>query len=211
MLISSDEALARLQDPRNLVNRGGRNNDTQSRKDERARLPEHPSDHSVIRPLNNGGRRKGDTNLTKETRALIGAEAQVITLEEVAEKFNISQHHAHELANGKVYTDAGVDDSLVSSINTKLSEPHQLAVDKLTETLLALDSNKIKSIGKAKDLASVAAQLSRIAETTSPLKHKDEDDDAKGAARIIIYSPTIKQENHYASLETTLAPSISRE
>jgi len=211
MLISTDEALARLEDPRNLTNRHSRTNDKQTRKDERARFPDHPDDHSVIRPLHNGGRRKGDTNLTDEVRAMIGAEGQLETLETIAEQYNISHHHAHELAAGKVYTEAGVDNQLVSSINTKLSVPHQLAVEKLTETLLALDSHKISSIGKAKDIASVAAQLSRIAEGTSPLKHKQDEDDAKGAARIIIYSPTIKQENHYSSIETRLAPSVSRE
>lgn len=210
MLITTDEALARLENPENLATRHSRITDPTARKDARAKFPEHPDDHSVIRPLNNGGRRPGDTNLSDDLRALIGAEAQVENLDAVAERFGISHHHAHELGSGKVSTEYGVDDQLVTKINKKLSEPHSLAVEKLTETLLALDSNKIKGIGKAKDLASVAAQLSRIAETTSPLKHKDDEDD-RGAARIIIYSPTIKQENHYASLETTLAPSVSRE
>ena len=212
MLISTDEAIARLNNPENLARRKetkesarpNRVNDLAERKDARSILPEHPDDHSIIRPLHNGGRRKGDTNLDDETRALIGAEGQLVTLDELSDKFNISHHHAHELSNGKVYTEAGVDKKLVKNINNKLAEPHQLAVDKLTETLLALDTPKIQVMNKAKDLVYVASTLARIAESTSPLKHKEEDPEDKGSARIIIYSPTIKQENHYASIETTL-------
>ena len=208
MLISTDEALARLRDPRNLATRHTRVNDPIARQTARDKFPTHEDDHSVIKPLHNGGRRPGDTNLTDEMRALIGAEAQLSTLSETAERFNISHHHAHELANGKVYTEAGIDNELVSQINKKLNEPHSLAVEKLTETLLALDSNKIKGMSKPKDIASVAAQLARIADSTSPLKQDDEEE--RGSARIIIYSPTIKQENHYASVETS-RPAISSE
>ena len=199
MLVSPEEAEARLTSPNNLLNR--RELDKTARQNIRTKFPTHPEDNCAIKPIHNGGRRPGDTNLSPEQRAVIGSEAQLQTLDAVADKFGISRHHAHELANGKVFTANGQDDELIKDINNKLHEPHKLAVEKLTQTLLALDEDKIKAIGKAKDLASVASHLSRIAENTAPLKHDDED--ARSSARIIVYSPTIKQENHYSSVETT--------
>lgn len=198
MLVNNEQAEQRINNPENLLRK--REQDKFIRQNIRTKFPESPEDGCIIKPLHNGGRRPGDTNLDKDTRALIGAEAQLETLSRVAEKFGISEHHAHELGAGKVYTDAGVNKELVEGINKKLNEPHELAVQKLTETLLALTPLKISSVGKAKDLATIAGQLSRVAENTAPLKHEDEDA-AMGAARIIVYSPTIKQENHYNSIE----------
>jgi len=198
MLLDNEQAERVINNPENLLRK--REQDKFVRQNIRTRFPETPEDGCVIKPLHNGGRRPGDTNLSKDIRATIGAEAQLETLSKVAEKFGISEHHAHELGAGKIYTEAGVSKELVEDINKKLSEPHDLAVQRLTETLLALSPEKIKSVGKAKDLATIAGQLSRVAENTAPLKH-DDDDAAKGAAQIIVYSPTIKQENHYNSIE----------
>lgn len=196
MLISSTEANERLDNPENLIRR--RENDLAVRKMTRVRLPEHPDDSCGIVPINNGGRRPGDKNITPETRAIIGAASAALTLDEVSEQFDVSKHHAHELSQGKHSNAQGVNPELVESINSKLQEPHDIALDKLTKTLLAIDDASLTK-QKPKDLAGIASQLSRVAEQTAPLKHTDPED-AMRDCRLIVYSPTIKNENHYQTV-----------
>lgn len=197
MLISSTEVIERLDNPDNIIRR--RENDKLTRQLSRVRLPEHEGDACAIVPVNNGGRRPGDNNISPESRASIGAEAQLKTLAEVAADNNVSLHHAHELSQGKHSNAQGQNPELVSAINTKLQEPHDIALDKLTKTLLAIDETKLANT-KPKDLAGMARALAGVAEHTAPIKHTDPEKDRLEQCRLIVYSPTIKQENHYETV-----------
>lgn len=199
MLISSTEVNERLENPDNIIRR--RENDLAIRQLSRVRLPEHSEDTCAIAPVHNGGRRPGDKNITPESRAEIGSSAAILTLEEVAEQFDVSVHHAHELANGKHSNAQGQNPQLVEAINDKLDEPHQIALSKLTKTLLAIDDEKLKG-QKPKDLAGMASQLARVAEQTAPIKHGDSaQDDALKKCQLIVYAPTIRQENKYETVQ----------
>jgi len=199
MLISVAEALERLESPNNLANRRSIN-DADTRKTIRMRLPEHPADTTAIVPLHNGGRRPGDKNVSEEDRANIGAEAQIKTLAEVAADNNVSLHHVHELSNGMHSTAQGQDPNLVNNINEKLDEPHQLALKKLTSTLLSIDESKLAK-EKPKDLANMARALAGVAEHTAPIKHKGAEEDALAGCRLVVYAPTLKTENHYETVQ----------
>lgn len=202
MLLTQEQVIERLDNPDNLVHRKIKN--VIDRKLARVRMPELEGDSCAIAPLHNGGRRPGDTNLDKEVRASIGAEAQIATLAKVANAHGISLHHAHELANGKHSIAQGVNTGLVDDINKKLEEPHDIAVRKLTKVLLAIPEEGLQAI-KAKDLTSMASQLSKVAENTAPLKH---DDPNNGGPQFIVYAPTVKQENHYESVEVATPTSV---
>lgn len=197
MLISSTEVDNRLENPENIIRR--REDNLAVRKLTRVKLPEHESDSTAIVPLNNGGRRPGDRNLTPESRATIGAEASLLTLDEVAKQHNVSRHHVQELSQGMHSNAQGVNIELVDNINKKLQEPHEIALQKLTAALLAIDEAKLTK-EKPKDLAMIARSLSGVAEHTAPIKHTDPEDDILKKCQLIVYSPTIKNENHYQTV-----------
>jgi hypothetical protein len=205
MFISDDALQERLKSPTNLINRTPVPSarrvivDKVERQEINTELPTAEGDVTVITPLHNGGRRPGDKNIPDGLRAIIGAVARVDTLENTAEAFGISTHHAHELKHGKMSNAQGQDDKLVKDINDKLETPHDIALRKLTESLLAVDINKVDK-NKPKDAVMVASALSRIVEQTSPIKRDDDED--KGA-RLVIYAPTIRQENSYGTVNVT--------
>ncbi len=201
MFLTNEEVANRLEDPNNLIRR--RENDRLTRQLARVRLPEYVEDGAALVPLHNGGRRKGDANMDSDMRLTVAVEARTgqSTVAEVAEKHNVSQHHVRELAEGKHSHAQGSNAELVSEINKQLEEPHTLAVKKLTKALLAIDEEKLKT-QKPKDLASIAAQLSRVAENTAPLKHED---DKLSDCKLVVYAPSFKQENHYETVEVARA------
>lgn len=204
-MFTSDEELAqRVNNPSNLVHR---NKETPrrtltnyaQRQEERVEKPESEGDSTTLVPLHNGGRRLGDKNLAPEARAIIGAVANLDTIKNTAEAFGVSTHHVHELKHGKITNEKGVDDKLADAVNAQLKTPHDHAVEKLTKLILKFDDEMIGGITKPKDIAYIAGTLSRIAEQTSPIKRDDPLDG--GGARLIVYAPSIKQENHYDSVE----------
>lgn len=198
MFISEQEAEQRLNSEFNILRR--RENDKNIRMLARVRLPEHPEDGCAIAPVHNGGRRPGDRNLTPESRAEIGAAAQIDTLSKVAEDNNVSLHHAHELSQGKHSNAQGTNPELVDDINKKLDGPHDIALKKLTASLLAIDEVALTK-QKPKDLAAMASQLARVAEHTAPIKHTSPEEDALRDCRLVVYSPTIKNESYYKTVQ----------
>lgn len=194
MFIDDTELESLLKKPDNLVNRHRTNNDIIDRKNERVEQPTTESDKTSIAPLNNGGRRQGDGNIPSIVRGVIGASARLDTLKNVSEEFGVSLHHAHELKHGVITDYKGQDDELIEDINKQLKTPHDLAVDKLTETLLAITPEKISLVTKVKDLASIANSLSAVAERSAPVK---KDSGNSEGAKLIVYAPIIQNENHY--------------
>jgi DNA-binding phage protein len=170
--------------------------DVEERKDTRALTTEYAEDCSKIVPIHNGGRRPGDKNIPDFMRSVIGVSAHLDTLENTAEAFGVSKHHAFELKHGMHSTAQGQDKELVESVNEQLKTPHDIALSKLTATLLKIDPNLIT---KQKDLASVAGTLARVADSTAPIKREDEDKSFK----LVVYAPSIKQENHYETVDAS--------
>lgn len=199
MFTSDDDLQSILNRPDNLARR--KENDLKERALERVEVPEEDDvDHAAIVPLNNGGRRTGDKNIPEVIRSIAGAAAHFDTLKNVSKEFGISLHHTHELKHGVITDYKGQDDNLVDEINTQLKTPHDIALEKLTETLLAITPEKIAAITKVKELASIANNLSSVAERSAPVRKNSERlEDCK----LIVYAPTIQNENHYEKVTVT--------
>jgi hypothetical protein len=198
--VSDEEVKERLDSPRNLVNRPKlpnanhrSNNDTDSRQQERVKQ----DDDVAIAPLHNGGRRTGDKNIPEFMRALIGVSANLDTLDNVAENFGVSSHHAFELKHGMHSTAQGQNEKLVDKVNEGLQTPHELAVDRLTKSLLSITEEDISGVTKIKDKVAIASQLARVADATKPVIKEDEG--SKGV-QLLVYAPTIKQETVYETI-----------
>jgi hypothetical protein len=158
-----------------------------------------PRDGTTIAPLHNGGRRPGDINLSREVRSIIGTIANMDTLKNTAKAFGVSPHHAHELKHGKHSNAQGTNPELASSIDSKLESARNTAAEMLTNVLLGMDTSRIR---KPRDAVYVADKLSTIATRTVRSSASGEEEGNGGATKLIVYAPTIKQENHYESVHT---------
>lgn len=164
------------------------------------RVHTNAQDEVAIAPLHNGGRRPGDKNLDLETRADIGAAANLQPIADVAEQFGVSQHHVHELKHGKITNEAGQSDTLVDAVNDRLSAPNKLAIEKLTAVLIQLDPEKIKKLKTPKTIVHVASALSKIVQNTTPII-KDNDEDK--SIKLLVYAPVMKAESHYETVDVS--------
>lgn len=202
MFLSDEQVNSRLHNPSNLTKRETKKprrqlEDKSERKDARTEIIDVETGEVIITPTNNGGRRGGDKNMSPKMRALVGAVAQVDTLENTANAFGVSKHHVHELKHGKHSNAQGQNEELIEEVNAQLAKPHDLALSKLVDTLTAITPDKIQRTVKAKDLASVAASLARVAQATAPIKEVGTGLDG---TRLVVYAPTFKQENNYQTV-----------
>jgi hypothetical protein len=206
MFFSDEEVESRLQSETNLARRKDDPSQTKPRRTltnyservtERDQEPITPEDSTTIAPLHNGGRRPGDRNLDASVRAVIGSIARMDTIANTASAFGVSPHHVHELKHGKHSNAQGVDEELAAGISEKLKTANDIAVTQMTNVLLGLDVAKIR---KPRDAVYVADKLASIAQKTSPIKTTAIDVDGTGNTKLIVYAPTIKQENHYESV-----------
>ena len=208
MYISDEELNERLNDPRNLVNRNDNsdtihngvdrdrreNNDLASRKDERVEIIK---DTALI-PLHNGGRRPGDKNIPEFMQNLIGISANMDTIKNTAEAFDVSPHHVHELKHAKKSNAQGQDENLMASINKGLIVPHNKAIDRLM-VALELSDESIEEL-ETKDRVTVASQLASIADKTKPVLKEN---DANSNVQLNIYAPQVSEDNTYNSIEVS--------
>ena len=177
MYISDEQLNERLNDPRNLANRNDISNDSDvimdrgsrenkdkiSRKEERVEVV----DKTSIIPLHNGGRRLGDKNIPDFMQSLIGISANMDTIKNTAEAFDVSPHHVHELKHAKKSNAQGQDENLMNTINKGLVVPHNKAIDRLM-VALELSDESIEEL-ETKDRVTVASQLASIADKTKPV------------------------------------------
>lgn len=191
MLISPEEAKARLESSDNLANRP------------QGKLQEY-GDHSTrfsrketiigsisLRPFWNGGRREGDTNVPSFLREIAAVAAQFEPSSTVAKNLNLSKPQVDQYKAGCI--SPGVKDAdLTSKIEDNLGAVRELAVTKMMSSLNLMTDSKMDKC-KATELASIAANLSKV---TSNTDKKNQN----GSDRIIVYSPETKEENHYTTI-----------
>lgn len=197
--ISDEQVKERVERPDNLINRPKlntpaprrSNNDKEDRQQERV----EKDDYVAIAPLHNGGRRQGDKNIPEFMRALIGVSANIDTLDEVAENFGVSSHHAFELKHGMHSHAQGANPELVQKVNEGLQTPHELAVDRLTKSLMSISDDDLTNL-KPREKIAAASQLARVVDSTKPIQKETEHQ----GVQLLVYAPTIKQENVYESV-----------
>ena len=207
MFISDKELNKRLNDPGNLANRNGsntigndgngnrrENNNKISRKEERVDI----ADKTAIIPLHNGGRRQGDKNLPEFMRNVIGVSANLDTIKNTANAFDVSPHHVHELKHAKKSNAQGQDEDLMHSINKGLIVPHNKAIDRLL-VALKLSDESIEEL-ETKDRVTVASQLASIADKTKPVLKEA---DGNSNVQLNIYAPKVLTKTNYNSIEVS--------
>ena len=214
MFISDEELNERLNDPGNLVHRNDdtrtpnsgavhprgnnarrSNDDKLSRKEERV---DKVTDTAAIIPLHNGGRRPGDKNLPEFMQNLIGISANMDTIKNTAEAFDVSPHHVHELKHAKKSNAQGQDESLMASINKGLIVPHHKAIDKLM-VALELSDESIEEL-ETKERVTVASQLASIADKTKPVLKEN---DSNSNVQLNIYAPKVLATTNYPTREVS--------
>lgn len=151
----------------------------------------------IINPIR-PGRKPGDVNVPDSLRKLIGATSVTDGREEalaIAGDFGISPASVSAYANGATSTASYDKQPNVRVIDEAKGRVIKRARGKLMLALSKLTPEKIEA-SSARDIASVAKQMSGIVKDMEPPKPKEEIPDNL-RPQFIVYAPQLKQENHY--------------
>jgi hypothetical protein len=201
MILQKEEVERRLNSSNNL------------RPPQRPRI-DTPSEYlpATVLPTRNPNRLQGDLNrIPDSVRDLIAITSA--TSEEsqssIAESFNISTPTISNLRRGLVGSKKnervqGIIDIAEEKkrerrekIVEKHDEIHELALDNLFTTLTSLKT-AIEPECRPDKLANIASKISSVIKNTE--KREEEADEAY-KPRIILFAPSVKQENYYESIE----------
>jgi len=171
MLLSEATAQERLESPRNLANRFG--------------TPSNVSITVVPRAIH----KPAVPSFLKTTAAIISRSGAASTTE-VAEQFGFSAREARYIDSGKRPT--GVDEV---KVETALAPIRDIALEKLTNSLLGITKDKTDKLG-AKDLSTVAANMSKVVEKLTPAKAHEGNN-----VQINIFTPETRKEAAYQTVE----------
>ena len=172
IFVSQEEADSRLENPNNSV-------------------------RIVEKIMHDSGRNPGDKNRTPEDREKIGALARLIGPSEASEMTGASVSQASNYSKGKNGYEQK-DAELEEGIEKRLKPLHNLALEKLLDTLDGMDSDAIRA-EKPKTQSEIARNLASIIEKTSPKQ------DGGVHQQVIIYSPKVDSADKY---ETVVLPTV---
>jgi predicted transcriptional regulator len=210
LIISEEEANARLNNPDNLANKIGTKttirtsipDKTSSLQDTynkpRENGPNNDSDQLVsIRPVDNGGRRPGDTNVPEVIRSL----AAVLTnngeaAQSVAEGLGISKSSVDQYKEGN--TSFGRPNAqLRSVIRENLDKIQEKAIGKMLKGIDFMDFNDETKMAKVsyRDMSNILLNLHKL------VGGEAGDDEKKDTTKLIIYAPSVKTEQHFQVVE----------
>jgi hypothetical protein len=168
MEITEQEAYRRLKSPRNVVNVLG---SVLQIERHRIRGPEIPS-------------------FIKKTIAILGRSGEVQT--EVARQFNVSPAEVSYCERGKI-SEHKDDPELKAHIEDKLGPVQDKAVERLMSSLGLMDDGKLEK-SNAKDLSTIAANMSRVVANTVPRNGNNGDNHG---IQIVVYAPQQHKEEDY--------------
>jgi predicted transcriptional regulator len=184
MILSEDEALARLENPNNLVNV----------------LKNQVKNTVTIMEVPHGGRKEGDKAIPPRVRELLG----ILTVEsgetqkEIASVFGVSQVTVSDISKGLIGD--RLDEDLAIKIDKtkeeKRATAHDLALDALVGSLNAVGKH-VANIDNPHKAASIATQMSKV---ISNLEDKDKPADVANV-KVILMAPVQKQERHYETID----------
>jgi len=194
MLLSPEEAQARLKSPDNLANipaekkvqNAGEHSTRFSRRDQII-------GSISLRPFWNGGRREGDENVPSFIREIAAQAAQFEPTSVVAKNLGLSKSQVDQYKDGCV-TPGEKDTALSQAIDKKLDSVRELAINKLVASLNGINDDKLGKL-KATELAQVAANMSKVVDSSA------KKDKGTGVDRIIVFAPEQKTETHYTTIE----------
>ena len=180
MLLTKEQARARLESPNNLTNKVVRNNS-----------------HFELRTLTHGGREEGTKNLTEQERLTIASIAQLDKAENVAREFGISRQHVENLKFGRVDSRRYADKEhpeLKNKLRIVKDEIKDKALQVLMGSLGLLDDEKMSDLD-GKDLSVVASNMSKVVNNLEPKEQHD------NGTKILIYAPQMKEVEEFKVVE----------
>jgi len=145
---------------------------------------------STVINRNRHGRTVGATTVDSMTREIAGTLTRIEGPASVARAFEIAPSTAFHMGRA----DGKKDGELRERIEKNLGKVRDIALDRLMTSINLIEDDKLESLG-AKDLSTVASNLSRVVEKTLP-----RDMSAAPTAQLIVYAPTIAKEEHYETV-----------
>lgn len=145
---------------------------------------------SAVVNRNRHGRIEGATELDPMEKEIIGTLSRIDGPAAAAAAFQVAPSTAFNLGNGNFKK----DEEVKSRIERNLGRVRDSALSKLLDSLELIDDDKLESLG-AKDLSTVASNLSRVVEKSLP-----RDMQQAPTAQLIVYAPTIAKEEHYETV-----------
>lgn len=195
MFKTQEQVNERLSSKRNLVNRFGRQEVTESipeviPSDNIPSPAQHPFEKRIeIIPLHQPGNKHGKSKLSQDERNEIALRARLGEGQSVlAKEFKVSQSAIGEIEQGRTKVDE-------ASIQTKLDKVSDVAMDKLLSSLGYITQEKLDK-SKATDLSTIAANMSKV---VNNVRGKDVDNGPKVIVQI--YAPELKKETSYKTIE----------
>ena len=168
MEITEQEAYRRLKSPRNVVNVLG----------------------SVLQIERHRIRGPAIPLFVKKTIAILGHSGEKQT--EIARQFDCSQNQVSFCENGKIAAHKD-DPELKAFIGDKLQPVQDKAVERLMSSLGLMDDGKLEK-SNAKDLSTIAANMSRVVANTVPRNGNNGDNHG---IQIVVYAPQQHKEEDY--------------
>lgn len=175
MFLTDEEAKSRISSLDNLVNK------------------------LELRKVHNGGRPKGRKNDTQESRLAVAEDAIVLGPTKAAEIHNTTISRASLLSDGVVTHGLSSDEELAPAVQNKKEQVHEKALD-IVMSSLGLLENQIGKVFKAKDLASIAANMARIAEKTGG-RLSNNPEDNKPKVQVVVYAPRMRGEEEFEVID----------
>lgn len=129
------------------------------------------------------GRTEGATQIPDFLRPIIGASTLLSGYKSTQEAFGVkSTASLHAMAHGKTSPYGPEVPELKSKVDALVGNAQEKAAEKLLSALGLLTPEKLENV-KAKDLSSIAADMSRIIEKTTPKQA------GTAGTQILIYAP----------------------
>lgn len=143
--------------------------------------------------------------LSKEEKVLVGALTKIEGSTKAIEALGISNKRSADRYSDGIITDQkGINSELKESVNKaadiiakgkelKIESIKELAIDNLVSALTNVNEQIKNSPIKAKELSSIAVDMSRIGQNLTPNK----DSGSGPTVQILIHAPNRKEENYY--------------
>lgn len=178
------------------------NDDFESELKKLKNPPSHVHIPTIVEPTPIKGRTPGAVGVPDGLRKIIGDESisngrqQAI---ELAESFGISASSVAAYSKGATSTASYDDRPNVGIINGAKERISKKARSRLMLSLNHLTSEKM-DITNAKDLSSIAKDMSVVIKNMEPAPSPNQLNGEAGKPAFIIYSPQIRQENHFSTV-----------
>lgn len=178
MILTEEQAKARVESGNNLLNRFGR-------KEEKANVEVIP----ITRQRD--GKKE---SLTEEAKIEVAARARTGERhKDLAEEFQVSRQTVmyldHGGEGGRGFTDS-------KKVEARMDEIQDKALCKLMMSIGLLDEERLGKLG-AKDLSTVAANMAKVAGNVRPSVNDG------NAVHLHLYAPELRKEQNYKTIEVS--------